>query len=339
LKTKPKTSAIQPADLGFFAALARAGSLGAAARELGITTPAVSKHLALMESRLGISLVNRTTRRMSLTPEGELYAQHARRILGEIDGMQDLLSTAKEVPKGLLRVNATLGFGRTHLAPLISRFARKYPQVEVQLTLTVDPPTLSEDAYDVGVRFGAPPDSRLIARHIAPNRRLLCAAPSYLSQRGTPKLPGELTHHNCIGIRQGDDGYGVWRLTRSKGKETSNHTIKVRGNLTTNDGEIAVRWALDGHGIVMRAQWDVRHHLASGKLVQVLPQYFTPDADIYAVYPQRHQLAARVRVFVEFISASLTASAAPLNSPAAPQNSPAAPQNSPAAQAKAPARS
>jgi DNA-binding transcriptional LysR family regulator len=123
------TSGIQPADLGFFSVLAVAGSLSAAARELGISTAAVSKHLALMESRLGVSLVNRTTRRMSLTPEGEIYLDSARRILTEIDGMEEMLGVAKATPKGLLRVNATLGFGRSHVAPLISRFVRKYPQV------------------------------------------------------------------------------------------------------------------------------------------------------------------------------------------------------------------
>ena len=156
------TSAIVPADLGFFSALASAGSLSAAARELGITTPAVSKHLALMESRIGVLLVNRSTRRMSLTPEGELYLEHARRILGEIDGMEELLGVSKAVPKGLLRVNATLGFGRSHVAPLISKFVRKYQQVEVQLQLSVNPPSPSEDLFDVCVRFGAPPDSRVI---------------------------------------------------------------------------------------------------------------------------------------------------------------------------------
>src|SRR6218665_1784656 len=141
------STGIQPADLGFFSALASAGSLSAAARELGITTPAVSKHLALMEARLGVSLVNRTTRRMSLTPEGELYLESARRILGEIDGMAEQLGVAKATPKGLLRVNATLGFGRSHVAPLISRFVRKHPGVEVQLQLSLNPPPLSDDAF------------------------------------------------------------------------------------------------------------------------------------------------------------------------------------------------
>jgi len=297
-------TAIQPADLGFFSTLASTGSLSAAARELGITTPAVSKRLALMESRVGVSLVNRTTRRMSLTPEGELYLEHARRILGDIKDMEQLLGVAKAVPTGLLRVNATLGFGRSHVAPVISRFVRKFPQVEVQLQLSVNPPALTDDSFDVCIRFGAPPDGRVIARHIAPNRRLLCASPAYLGKHGTPKVPSDLSKHNCIGIRQGEEAYGVWRLTSGKGRSAVTQAVKTRGTLTTNDGEIAVNWALDGHGILMRAEWDIDRYLKNGRLVRVLPQCLTPDADIYAVYPQRHQMAARVRAFVEFMGES-----------------------------------
>ena len=296
---------IQPADLGFFSTLASPASLSAAARELGVTTPAVSKHLAQMEARVGVALVNRSTRRMGLTPEGELYLAHARRILAEIDGMGELLGLSKATPQGLLRVNATLGFGRSHVAPLISRFVRQHPEVQVQLQLSVSPPPVTEDLFDVCVRFGAPPDSRVIARNLGANRRLLCAAPAYLAQHGTPKVPNDLTRHNCIGIRQGEEAYGVWRLSSGKGRHARTEAVKTRGNLATNDGEIAVNWALEGLGIVMRAEWDIDRHLRNGRLVQVLPQYSTPDADIYAVYPQRHQLAARVRAFVEFLSTSL----------------------------------
>ncbi|MFZ3120591.1 MAG: LysR substrate-binding domain-containing protein [Variovorax sp.] len=302
---------ILPGDLGFFSALASAGSLSAAARELGVSTAAVSKHLSLMESRLGVLLITRSTRRMSLTPEGELYLENARRILIEIQGMEEVLGLSKETPKGLLRVNATLGFGRSHVAPLISVFARRYPEVEVQLQLSVNPPAPTEDLFDVCVRFGAPPDSRVIARNIAANRRLLCAAPTYLAKHGIPKVPNDLTRHNCIGIRQGEEAYGVWRLTIGRGRSARTEAVKTRGSLTTNDGEIAVNWALAGHGIVMRAEWDIERYLRSGRLVQVLPQYATPDADIYAVYPQRHQLAARVRAFVDFLALSFTQKSAP----------------------------
>jgi len=305
---------INPVDLQFFSTLATCGSLTAAARELGITTPAVSKHLAQMEMSIGVALVNRTTRRMSLTPEGELYLAQARRILGDIDDLAELLGSAKVTPTGLLRVNATLGFGRGYVAPIISQFVRQYPGVEVQLQLSVNPPPLTEDAFDVCIRFGEPPEARVIARHIAPNRRVLCASPKYLKYHGTPKSPAELAKHQCIGIRQGEEAYGLWRLRLGSGKGVRSNTaakaeaIKIRGNLTTNDGGVAVNWALDGHGILMRAEWDIAEYLKNGKLVLVLPQYHTPDADIYAVYPLRHQMSARVRAFVDFVMASLAKS-------------------------------
>jgi LysR family transcriptional regulator, transcriptional activator for dmlA len=298
------TVGIQPAELTFFASLATCGSLSAAARELGITTPAVSKRLAQMEARLGLPLINRTTRRMSLTPEGEVFLEHARQILGHIADLDQILGKAKGTPKGLLRVNATLGFGRLHIAPVISRYAWQYPEVDVQLQLSVSPPPLTDDQFDICIRFGPPPETRVIAKRLAPNRRLLCASPKYLKRHGEPKVPHDLTHHNCICIRQGDEAYGLWRLSPLRGANRDTEAIKVRGNLATNDGEIAVNWALDGHGILMRAEWDIERYLNSGRLAQVLPQYQTPDADIYAVYPLRHQLSTRIRTFIDFLSQS-----------------------------------
>ena len=300
--------AIQPADLGFFSTLASAGSLSAAARELGVSTPAVSKHLAAMEARLGVPLVRRTTRRMSLTAEGERYLVQARRILADIDALHHSLGAARETPSGLLRVNATLGFGRSHVAPLVSRFARRYPQVQVQLQLSVSPPPLSDNAFDVCVRFGSPPDARVLARRLASNRRLLCAAPAYLARRGMPASVEELVRHDCIGIRQGDEAYGLWRLATARGRAQA---VKIGGPLTTNDGGVAVNWALEGHGILLRAEWDIQPYLRSGRLVPVLPQYASPDADIYAVYPPGQQLAARVRAFVDFLAAAFARQGAP----------------------------
>lgn len=293
---------INPADLGFFSTLISSGSLGAAARELGVTTAAVSKHLAQMESRLGLVLVNRTTRRMSLTHEGEIYLDHARRILGEIDDLEHMLWGSTKAPQGLLRVNATLGFGRSHIAPLIAEYVKQFPQVDVQLQLSVNPPPITDDAYDVCFRFGHPPDSRSIARLIAPNKRILVASPSYIKEYGEPKSPSELIKHNCIGIRQGDEGYGLWRFSSGKGKSKNEFTdsAKVRGNLTTNDGGIAVNWALDGRGIILRAEWDVTQHLQSGRLIQVMKNFKTPDADIYAVYAERNKTSVRVKTFIDF---------------------------------------
>ena len=283
--------------MAFFSALVRCGSFSGAARELDISTPAVSKRLAQLEARLGVQLLNRTTRRVSLTSEGEVYLNQSRHILAQIDDLEQLLTTASSEPKGLLRVNATLGFGRSHIAPLISRFVKNHAEVQVQLQLSVNPPSLSEDSFDVCIRFGEPPEARVIARKLAPNRRLLCASPAYLEKHGIPKMPHDLVRHNCICIRQGDEAYGVWRFSSGR----RNEVVKVRGNLSTSDGEIAVNWALDGQGILMRAEWDIARYLRSGRLVRVLENYDTPPADIYAVYPQRHQVSARVRAFVEFL--------------------------------------
>jgi LysR family transcriptional regulator, transcriptional activator for dmlA len=296
---------IQPAELGFLVALSGCGSLSATARELGISKSAVSKRLVLIESRTGVLLVNRTTRRMSLTPEGDAVVERARFILESIEEIDRMLSRSTQVPKGLLRVNATLGFGRSHVAPLISRFVKRNPEVQVQLQLTVNPPPLTEDVFDVCIRFGQPPDTRVIARRLAPNRRLLCASPAYLKRHGHPKTPQDLANHSCIGIRQGDEAYGTWRLTAGKGHRRRTESIKVRGGLATNDGEIAVAWALDGHGIVMRAEWDVSAHLRAGRLLPVLTDWATPPADIHAVHPARLLGAARVRAFVEHLALHL----------------------------------
>jgi DNA-binding transcriptional LysR family regulator len=295
---------ISPADLGFFIALSNAGSLSAAAREQGISTAAVSRHLGLMESRLGIPLVNRTTRRMGLTPEGEVYLDYARKIMGDIEGLENHLLGATAAPQGLLRVNATLGFGRSHIAPLISQFTRLHPKVDVQLQLSVNPPPSGDDAFDICFRFGNPPDSRSIARFIAANQRVVVASPAYLKKFGTPKTPADLAKHNCIGIRQGDEAYGLWRFTTAKGKakEQQTESIKIRGNLTTNDGGVALNWALDGHGVLLRAQWDVDKYLQSGKLVQLLPHYSSPDADIYAIYAERHRTSVRVKALIDFVA-------------------------------------
>lgn len=292
--TTPSTA---PSEMEFFSLLARLGSFSATAREMNVTPPAISKRLSQMEARLGVQLLSRTTRQMALTAEGELYLEHARRILTDIEDMERLVSNALAAPKGLLRVNATLGFGRTHIAPLISSFAKKYSDVQVQLQLTVNPPPLTEDTFDVCIRFGEPPDARVIARKIAENRRMICASPSYLKTYGTPRSPQELAQHNCIGIRQGGDAYGIWHLRSGQ----KNETVKVRGSLSTNDGEIAVNWAVAGHGLLMRAEWDIMKYLNSGRLRQVLENWHTPPADIYAVYPQRLQTAARVKAFVDHV--------------------------------------
>ena len=284
-------------ELAFFCVLVKQGSLAAAARELNLTPPAVSRRLSLLEERLGVRLLNRTTRRISLTSEGEVYFENAQRILSDIDEMEQRVSSSRAAPRGLLRVNAPLGFGRSYIGAAISGFSKAYPDVEVQLHLTDRPIVLPDEAIDISIRFGDIPDSRLIAKKIAANRRLLCASPAYLRAAGTPTYPHDLTQHLCIVLRQNEGAYGNWRLSRGKQVET----VKVHGKLSTNDGEVALKWALEGHGVLMRAEWDVAKYLRSGRLVQVLADYETPPADIYAVYLERLNLSAKVAYFVEYL--------------------------------------
>lgn len=284
-------------ELAFFCLLIKQGSLVATARELNLTPPAVSRRLTQMEDRLGVRLLNRTTRRISLTHEGEIYYENALRILKEIEDMERRVSSTRFAPKGLLRVNAPLGFGRSYIAPAISDFAKIFPEVEVQLQLSDRPVHLPDEATDVVIRFGEIPDSRLIAQKLAANRRLLCASPLYLKSVGIPVTPHDLTAHQCIVIRQNEAAYGNWRLNLGEQVET----IKVHGNLSTNDGEVALNWALDGQGILMRAEWDVAKYLRSGRLVQVLEQYSTPPADVYAVYLARLQDSPRVAYFLNHL--------------------------------------
>ncbi|KZB70803.1 MULTISPECIES: LysR family transcriptional regulator [Thalassospira] len=293
-------------DLGFFVLLVRKGSLSAAAQELNLSPPAVSKRLAKLEDRLGVRLLNRTTRRISLTSEGDAYFQSAEQIMRQIDDLEQRVSHASETPSGLLRVNATFGFGREYVAPVVSEFSHLYPEVEVQLLLSDMPMNMVEEGIDLGIRFGGLPNSRIRARKLQGNRRFLCAAPSYLKRHGTPKSLSDLAQHNCIILRQDKDVHDLWKLQRGQHSET----VKVHGTLSSNDGEIALRWVLDGHGIMMRSEWDISRHVKQDRLSLVLPQYAHVDADIYAVYPERHNLSAKVRIFIDFLHRKLREKAA-----------------------------
>lgn len=284
-------------DVGLFALIVKFGSMAAAAQELGVTPPVITRRLAGLEKRLGVRLMNRTTRKISLTPEGELYLMEGVRILEEMNALEGRLGGGSRQPRGTVRLAATLGFGRTHIAPALSAFARQYPQVDVQLHLSDRPVNIVEQGFDLMVRFGELSDSRLVARLLARNSRLLCAAPSYLKRAGQPAHPRELGKHNCIFIREGDETFGTWQLRSGDAQES----VKVRSNLSTNDGTSALAWALDGHGILLRSQWEVARSLRARRLVPVLPQWRPPPADIYLVFQANRQMAAKVRVLVDWL--------------------------------------
>ncbi|MEE2762093.1 MAG: LysR family transcriptional regulator [Pseudomonadota bacterium] len=287
-------------SMRFFVSLAQKRSISGAAQELDLSPPAATKRLAQIESQLGVKLVNRTTRRISLTPEGEIYLEYAQSILSKMEEMRDVIRNQSGAPAGQLNVHAPLGFGRKYIAPLVSEFVTTFPDLAVRLTLSdkhVSPP---DDATDIAIRFGDVPDSRLIARKIAPNRRFISASPKYLDRVGRPVKPQDLSNHQAIALRQNDETASLWRLT----KDEQTQAIRVPVKLSTNDGHVALQWAIEGHGLLMRAQWDLAKHLRSGELELVLPEYDTPPADIYAVYLQKARLATRISLFLDYLEES-----------------------------------
>lgn len=285
-------------DLAFFVTLARHSTLAAAARELGITPPAVSRRLAALERRLGVRLLHRTTRRQSLTAEGERYLEEGRRILLDIEQLERALSASRETPRGLLRINAGFGFGRRHLGPAVAEFVRRFPEVEAVLQLTDQPLDLAAEAVDIGIRFGLGGDTGHLARKMAANRRYLCAAPGYLARHAVPAGPRDLAAHQCIVIRENAGPFNTWHLVSGAHQAA----VKVNGPLATNHGEVAVDWALAGHGILLRSEWDIAPYLRSGELVRVLPDWSGAAADIYAVFLPRHHLSAKIRLFLDFLA-------------------------------------
>lgn len=293
-------------DLAFFVRLVQCGSLAATAQELGVTPPAVSRRLAALERRLGVRLLNRTTRSLGATPEGERYLEQARRILDDIGELERELAGSRSEPQGLLRVNTSFGFGRRLIAPLVSDFVRRHPKVEIQLQLTDRIPPLTDAAFDVSIRFGRPPDSRLYARRLLTNHRVLCAAPAYLDAHAPIEAPKDLARHACIVIRENEAAYGSWQLFAAD-DDKRRETVKVGGALSSNDGETAVKWALAGHGVLLRSLWDIAGELAADRLRRVLPGWQSAPADVYALYPERMHLSAKVRAFVDFLGERISA--------------------------------
>ncbi|QJQ95936.1 MULTISPECIES: LysR family transcriptional regulator [Halomonadaceae] len=286
-------------DLAFFQRLSQCGSLTLTARELGLSLSAVSKRLKQLEARLGVELASRTTRRLTLTAEGELYLARGASILDELAELEGALGERRGALSGRLRINATFGFGRQHIAPLLSAFCARHPQVEGWLELTNFPLNLSDQGFDIGIRVGEPPDSRLIAQRLLANRRVLCAAPGYVE--GMPALtsPADLIQHQCLLVRENDSDFALWRFERHTGQEEQ--TVKVKGRLASNDAEVITHLALEGHGIMLRSWWDVHEHLQARRLLPLLPEWRGIRADFYAVYPQRRHVPARIRAFIGYL--------------------------------------
>lgn len=256
----------------------------------------VSKRIRLLEEGLGVKLLYRTTRRVAVTEDGERVFQWAQRILDDIDHLAQAISTTQGEPRGLLRVSSSFGFGRNVVAPAMSQLVARYPGLQVRLEVFDRIVDVAAEGFDLDVRVGDEIAPHLIAKQLANNHRVLCAAPAYLAGKDMPRSIDELPAHDCLVIKERDHPFGVWKL-RAGAEE---RTVKVTGPLSTNNGEMAVQWAVDGRGIVLRSIWDVAADLRSGRLVQVLAPWHQ-EANIWAVYPGRLGRSAKVRVAVEFL--------------------------------------
>ena len=285
-----------------FSKVVQGGSLSAAARELGISPAVVSRTLAAMEARLGVRLINRTTRSLHLTDEGASYYETCSRILAEIEEADAAAAARRVEPQGMLRVALPASFGLNHIAPLIPRFAARYPKVELALSLSDRSVNLVEEGFDLAIRIAELKDSSLAARKLAPNRRVVCASPAYLRQHDEPKTPQDLAKHNCL-IATWEQGMAMnWEYKSPVGKRGS---VRVTGRYACDNWEVLREWAVAGLGVALKSTWDVRKHLEDGSLVPLLPGYdFSSDVGIYAVYPHRRHLPAKTRVFIDFLAES-----------------------------------
>lgn len=286
------------AEMVVFAKVVAAGSLSAAARELGLSPAVVSRRLAALEQRLGVRLINRTTRSLHLTDEGATYFDACARLLAELEEAESAVSAGRVDPKGPLKVALPASFGHRHIAPLIPKFAERYPNVQLALTLSDRNVNLIEEGYDLAIRIADLEDSSLAARKLAPNRRVVCASPEYLRRHGTPRHPPELVRHNCLSTAF----TATWEYRDPHGVPGS---VRVSGRYACDNWEVLREWALAGLGIALKSTWDVRAQLEDGSLVPLFPGYtFDTDVAIYAVYPHRRFLPAKTRAFIEFLADS-----------------------------------
>ncbi|KAI3595766.1 Transcriptional regulator, LysR family [Cupriavidus necator H850] len=288
-------------DLRLFCTVARRASFIAAANETGISPAHVSKRIAMLEAMLGAKLFHRTTRRVSVTAEGESAFAWAQKILEDVDGMLEAVGATGGEPRGLLRIATSVRLGRRHVAPALSRLRQQHPGLEVWLELLDRRVDLIGESFDLDIRVGEVEEPHLIASKIASGSRVLCAAPAYLARRGMPEHPGELPRHDCLLLRERDQAFGVWRLQGPDGWET----VKVTGPMASNHSDVTHQWALEGFGIIMASVWDVAASVRAGELVRVLPDWQQP-ADVWAVTSARASASARMRVCLEFLKAQLS---------------------------------
>lgn len=290
-----REQSLLPEDLRVFLTVIRKNGFGHAAEALGFSPAYVSKRVSILEATLGARLLHRTTRRVALTDDGERVRIWATRFLGEMDDFISELTDARQQLRGSLQICSSFGFGRNHVAPAITTLSQMYPKMEIRLDVFDRVVDIVNEGFDLEIRVGDDLPNQLLGKKLVSNRRVLCATPDYLERRGIPVSVNDLANHDCLVLKERNNAFGIWNLTNGDNEES----IRVSGPLSSNNGEIVLRWALSGSGILLRSLWDVKPMLESGQLVQVLPEY-TQSANVWAVYPTRVSQSAKLRVCIEF---------------------------------------
>jgi DNA-binding transcriptional LysR family regulator len=284
------------ASMRTFVAVADAASFVRAAERLGLAKSIVSKQVAALEERLGVRLLNRTTRSLSLTEAGAAYSERVREILAEIDALEASVGDLVLRPRGLLRINAPVSFGMTHLGAALADYTRAFPDVRIDLQLNDRLVDLVEEGFDVAIRIAPHLDSSLVARRLATTRGVLCASPDYLARHGTPRKPEDLREHECLGYTYSSSG-DEWRFEGPDGPVAIRLDFRIRAN----NGDALMAAALAGAGLLLEPRFIVEPHLASGRLVPLLTRLRFTEYGIHAIYPHRKHLSAKVRSFVDFL--------------------------------------
>lgn len=286
-------------DLTLFLRVLELGSISAAGRSLDLSAAVASQRLKRLERDLGVRLLQRSTRKVHATPEGLVLAEHGRAAVEDLDAVIATLREAARGVTGTLRVTMPPSFGRLYISPLLPEFLTLHPNLRLSVDMSDQMLDLVGSGFDLAIRIGALADSSLIARRLADNRRVLCAAPSYLERHGVPSSPEDLSKHQCLLLVGSFDQQDVWHFQDADGRETA---VKVSGRIQSNQGELLRDAALAGLGIAQHSLWHIHDDLHAGRLQVVLPHCVIPDTGIHAVMPQRRLLPPRVRAFVAFLA-------------------------------------
>lgn len=289
-------------DLAFFAVLASSRSLADGARRLNVSPPAVTQRLNALEARLGVRLIDRSGRRLSLTDEGGLVASHGAAVADTLDALTEALANRRGEVTGHLRIAAPHGFGRLHVAPVLEAFTRAHPMITVSLELADHPGASAIDSCDVVIHIGPPGPANRIVTTLAPNQRVLCASPRYLDAAPPIGSPADLAQHRCLVVRENDEDVTLWRFGRG---QRNTATVRIHPVMSSNDGAVVRDWALAGQGITVRSEWHVADDLSAGRLRRVLPDWELPAADVVAMLGARSGSSARTQSFVNLMRESL----------------------------------